>query len=574
MLFRKIFVMGLTALLGTISTFANETKVIKSLLHGKMGREATVVVFMGVNCPVSNRYVPRLNEFANEYAGKGLSFIGFNANPGETALETALHAKEYQVTFPVYKDINQRAAAYFHAEKTPQVFLLDKNGVIQYEGRIDGQYGVGHATAPEQGRYDLKAGLDEVLDGKAVSQPKTQAVGCVLTYNHEITSEITYCKEVSRIIQNKCQSCHRPNGVAQFYSWMSYDDVKNMSEMIKQVVVERRMPPWHADPKYGVFANDRSMSAEDMNTLVAWVDAGCPKGDDTDLPEPREYPASRFTIGEPDHIIYMPKEFQVPADGVVDYQYFVIDEEVQEDLWVQSAEAIMDSPAVHHIILFIILPGKDPRKNREILVGTAPGDLPLVLEPGVALKVEKGSRFMIEMHYTPIGKAVSDLSYIGLKFAKEKVEKEVKSDPLSKHDFVIPPNEANHKETAEFMVREDIEVLSFAPHMHFRGKSWQYRAVMPDGSETILLNVPKYDFNWQGVYRYAEKPILPKGTKIICEAAWDNSSGNPYNPDPTKSVRYGEQTWEEMMFGFMNYVHVDESTINNHAIRRVDKKKK
>jgi hypothetical protein len=567
-----------TALVITLSIthFANsdETADLKKLLHGQLGREATVIAFTGVSCPVSNRYVPRLNELSKEFSAKGVSFINFNSNPGETALDVALHAKEYEINYPVYKDINHIAADYFHAEKTPQVFLLDKNGNVKYEGRVDGQYGVGHATTLEQGRFDLKEAIDEVLAGKPVSETKTQAIGCLLTRDYDNKVNITYGKEVSRIIQNKCQTCHRPDGVAGFYPWMDYSDVFSMADMIKTVVVERRMPPWHADPNYGIFANDRSMSKEDMNTLVSWVDAGCLEGDAADLPEPRKYPTSRFTIGEPDHIIYMPKEFNVPADGVVDYQYFMIDEEVKEDMWVQRAEAVMDTPAVHHIILFIIPPGKDPRESREILAGSAPGDLPLVLEEGVALKVEKGSRFMIEMHYTPIGKEVTDRSYIGLKFAEGPVEKELRGNPLGKQDFAIAPNDANYTEIAEFMVKEDIEVLSFAPHMHFRGKSWKSTAIYPDGREEILLNVPKYDFNWQGVYRYDKKPLLPKGTKLICEAVWDNSSGNPFNPDPSQTVHYGEQTWEEMMFGFIQYLHVDDLTINNRAISRIDDKKK
>lgn len=553
---------------------SNETSNLKKLLHGQLGREATVVIFMGISCPVSNRYVPRLNELSNEYSAKGVSVIGYNSNPGETALEVALHAKEYELDFPVYKDINHVAADYFHAEKTPQVFLLDQNGDVKYEGRVDGQYGVGHATLPTQGRYDLKVAMDEVLAGKPVSQSKTQAIGCKLSRNYEVKSNITYSKEVSRIIQNNCQSCHRPDGVAEFYPWMDYSDTFAMADMIKEVVVDRRMPPWHADPKYGIFSNDRSMSEEDINTLVSWVDAGCPEGDKADLPEPRVYSTSRFTIGEPDHIIYMPKEFEVPAEGVVDYQYFMIEEEVKEEMWVQRAEAVMDSPAVHHIILFVIPPGKDPRKNREILTGAAPGDLPLVLDDGVAKKIAKGSRFLIEMHYTPIGRPVTDRSYIGLKFAEGPVEKELKGNPLGKHDFAIAPGKADHTETAEFLVEEDIEILSFAPHMHVRGKQWKYTAKYPDGREEILLNVPNYDFNWQGVYRYAEKPMLPKGTKITCEAVWDNSAENPYNPDPTKTVHYGEQTWEEMMFGFMHYLHVDDSTARNRAISRIDNKKK
>jgi hypothetical protein len=328
------------------------------------------------------------------------------------------------------------------------------------------------------------------------------------------------------------------------------------------------MPPWHADPRHGKFANDRSLSKQDREMLLAWLDNGKPRGDDKDLPAPRTFPEG-WTIGKPDAVFTMPKAFEVPAEtprGGVAYRYFTVQTDFTEDRWIERAEAKPDAlPVVHHIVVFIVGPGEvfNPDGPGNVLCGTAPGDMPLILPPGYAKKVPAGGRLVFQMHYTPNGKAYKDQSSVGLIFAKEPPRHRVLTKPVHNINFItrqekVPAGADNHRIEAEYTFRQDAHLLSFMPHMHLRGKDFLYEAVYPDGTKEILLSVPRYNFGWQSVYRCAEPVALPKGTKLHCVAHFDNSAKNPNNPDPEKTVYWGDQTWEEMMIGWIDYYYDKE----------------
>jgi mono/diheme cytochrome c family protein len=369
---------------------------------------------------------------------------------------------------------------------------------------------------------------------------------------------ITYAKQVSRIFQDNCQICHHP-GTAAPFSLLTYKHAVNWSATIKEVLQEKRMPPWHADPRYGKFSNDRRLKKEDADTVLAWIDSGMKQGNDKDLPAPKTF-EDGWVIGKPDVVFELPAEQTVPADGVVPYQYFVTPTNFKEDVWIQAAEARPGNRGVvHHIIVFY----RDP-KNRErqgglgdgFIVGTAPGDMPLILRPGIARKIPAGSDLVWQMHYTPNGKEAKDRSQVGLIFYKGKEPPQWHSITrgVSNGNFVIPPGDANHLVESDWVVPRNTLLLSFMPHMHLRGKDFEYRAEYPDGRKEVLLSVPRYDFNWQASYRLAQPVLLPKGTRIHCTAHFDNSANNPANPDPKKEVTWGDQTWEEMMIGWVDYV--------------------
>lgn len=367
--------------------------------------------------------------------------------------------------------------------------------------------------------------------------------------------EITYANQVSRLVQKRCQSCHRDDGVAPF-ALLSYEQIKGHAKTMRESVLAKRMPPWHADPRYGKFLNDRSLQHDEIDTLVAWIDGGMKKGDDKDLPPPATFPTG-WSIGKPDVVITMPNEFSVPAEGVLPYKKFTVDPGFTEDKWIERAEARPGSKTVHHILVYIITPGVptyDGMGNTTVLCGTAPGDMPTIYKPGLATKIPAGSKLLFEIHYTPNGKPDSDRSCIGLLFAKQPPKHEVKKNILVKLNIRIPPNDPNHGEESWFMFPSDIRALSFMPHMHVRGKSWEYEVIHPDGRKETLLSVPRFDFNWQSIYRFAEPVLIPKGAKLHCVAHWDNSANNRNNPDPNKLVTYGEQTWDEMMNGWIDYV--------------------
>ncbi len=531
-------------------------------------RKAVVVVFVGTECPLNNLYVPRLIELHKEYAGKGVQFLAVNSNVQDTPQKVAEHARKHGIPFPVLKDPANRVADQFGAKRTPEAFLLDAKGVIRYRGRIDDQYGIGFQR-PKAARRDLAEALDAVLAGKPVTQPATTAPGCIIARvgRPKEGAKVTFSKHVAPILQKNCQECHRPGQIGPM-SLLAYDDAAAWAEMIREVVSEGRMPPWHADPRHGKFANDRRLPRADRDTLLAWIDQGCAKGDDRDLPPPRPF-AEGWRIGKPDVVFEMPNESSIPAKtprGGVPYRYFVVPTNFKEDRWVRAAEARPGNRAVvHHIIVYAGKPealGKR-RGNADgigagFLVGYAPGDMPLVLEPGQAKKLPQGSVLVFQMHYTPNGTPQKDRSSVGLIFAKEPPKHEVRTRSIAQDRFEIPPGDANYKVTSTTTFQQDALLLSLLPHMHLRGKSFRYEAVYPDGKTEVLLSVPRYDFGWQSNYRLAKPVQLPAGTKINCTAYFDNSEGNPNNPNPREAVRWGDQTWQEMMIGFVDYAYVEK----------------
>jgi peroxiredoxin len=527
-------------------------------------KKAVVVVFVGTECPVNNAYLPKLTELRKAYQEKGVEVVAVNSNRQDTAQRVGEHAKQLKLTYPVLKDEGNVVADLFGARRTPEAFLLDDKHVIRYRGRIDDQYGIGFRRG-EPTKKDLVAALDAVLAGQDVKTAETEVSGCLIGRVTKPTSEkgVTYAKEVSRIFQNKCQECHRPGEVGPF-SLTSYEDAAGWAAMIREVVKDGRMPPWHADPKHGSFSNDRRLTPAERDVLLGWVDAGCPKGDDKDLP-PKKYWPEGWTIGKPDKVIEMAKEYKVPARSLfgIPYQYSMVDSNFEEDVWVQAAEARPGNRAVvHHIIVYVIPPGgqRGPREDgigRDLLVAYAPGDMPLKLEPGTAKKIKKGSQFVFQMHYTPNGEEATDRSSVALIFAKEPPKQEAKTRGIAQRDLSIPPGEANYKSVSTTTFDRDAVLVSMMPHMHLRGKSFQYEVVYPGDKRETILSVPHYDFGWQTSYRLAKPLALPKGTRIECTAYFDNSPENANNPNPRARVRWGDQTWEEMMIGFVDYYYVD-----------------
>jgi len=363
-------------------------------------------------------------------------------------------------------------------------------------------------------------------------------------------------------LQNKCQECHRPGQIGPM-PLLTYEDASSWSATIREVLEQNRMPPWHADPRFGKFENNRGLAAEDRAALLAWIDQDCPKGDAADVPPPREF-ADGWRIGKPDAVFTMKEEFKVPAKAPargVPYQYFIIPTNFPEDRWVQAAEAKAGNRSVvHHIIVYVTEAGKRPenfedRIGNGFLVGEAPGDMPAVFRPGMAKRIPKGGLLVFQMHYTPNGVEQTDRSSVGMIFAKEPPKLEVRTRAISQNRFAIPPGDANHMVVSTSTFREEALLLSFLPHMHLRGKSFTYKLILPDGKQETLMAVPRYDFNWQSNYRLEKPLVLPKGSRIECTAFFDNSPGNPNNPDPTKEVRWGDQTWQEMMIGFVDYAY-------------------
>ena len=441
--------------------------------------------------------------------------------------------------------------------------MLDEKRVVRYHGRIDGQYGFGFGVGyvkPVLDRRDLAIALEELLADKQVSMPVTEIKGCLIGRVREAdeNAEVTYSNQIARLLQNRCVYCHREGQIAPF-AMTNYEEVAGWGEMIQEVVLEQRMPPWHADPKHGVFSNDAHLSSSEIKLISSWVEAGCPEGDRADLPEPHQFTAGWNMPHEPDAQIFIADEpVEVMAEGTEAYRYYTVDPGFTEDKWVKWAECMPgNAQVVHHIIVYIRPPGskartRDPDIRRfSFLAGFAPGTRPMAFPEGTAKKIPAGSQLVIQMHYTPCGTPQLDRSSVGLIFMdKDEVTHIAATTNTADHEFVIPPHDANFRSEARTTFKRDTILLSLSPHMHLRGKSFRYEVTYPDGRQETLLDVPRYDFNWQNSFILAEPKLLPKGTEMHCTAYFDNSQDNLSNPDPTEEVRFGPQTWHEMMIGW------------------------
>jgi hypothetical protein len=368
---------------------------------------------------------------------------------------------------------------------------------------------------------------------------------------------VTFTRDVAPILYNRCVECHRAGEIAPM-ALITYNEARPWAKSIKQKVVDRSMPPWLASSDNTHFKNERRLSQKEIDTITAWVDAGAPKGSDPDLPAAPKFEQG-WAIGKPDAIISLDEDVPVPAEGVIPYKYFTVQTNFSEDKWVQAAEIRPSNrKVVHHVIVFAQEPGATTEQGRGgrgvKLCGYAPGEQPKTFPAGTARLIKKGSKLTFQMHYTPNGEATTDRSYIGLVFAKAPVQKNVLTGTAMNARFVIPPGDGNFEVRSSWTAPEDVRIVDLMPHMHVRGKDFTYTAVYPDGRSEVVLQVPRYDFNWQLLYQFREPLFLPKGARLDCVAHFDNSAKNKYNPDPTKEVRWGDQTWEEMMIGWFDYI--------------------
>jgi mono/diheme cytochrome c family protein len=373
------------------------------------------------------------------------------------------------------------------------------------------------------------------------------------------SAAVTFTKDVAPIFYKNCATCHRPGEIAPM-SLMTYKDARPWAKSIREKVISGTMPPWHADSKHGSFKNDRRLSKKDIDTIVAWVDGGTVEGNSKDLPRAPQF-ADGWQIGKPDVVLTMGREFNVPAEGVVNYQYFLVPTGFTEDKWIQAAEVRPGNRlVVHHVIVFVVNTESLRRRlslfgegGIDGLVGTAPGEEAIVLPDGVGRLVKAGSILVLQMHYTPNGTAQTDRTSVGLVFSRKPIEKSAGGGAAMNRRFAIPPGDPNYEVRSAYEFKEDSHIMNLMPHMHVRGKDFECRLIYPDGTSKVILSVPRYSFNWQTRYELKEPVAAPKGSRLVCVAHFDNSSTNKWNPDPTKTVRWGPQTWDEMMIGFVGF---------------------
>ncbi|MCP4193935.1 MAG: redoxin domain-containing protein [Planctomycetaceae bacterium] len=545
----------------TVSDFAlDDFRGKKHTLSDFKDQPIIVLAFLGTECPLAKLYGPRLQRLQDQYADRGVVFWGVNSNTQDSLSEIAAFARKHDINFPMLKDPGNRLADQLRAKRTPEVFVLDDKRVLRYWGRIDNQFGVGYLRE-EPTEHQLKDAIDALLAGHAIEAPKVESVGCYIgrvrepsVENTGETEVVTYRNQIAKIMQENCIECHRDGEIAPF-TLTNYEDVSAWAETIAEVVREQRMPPWHANPAHGDFLNARILSDEVKQQIDDWVAAGAPEGEGGSLPEPAKYTPGWHLPRAPDEVFGMSSTpFQVAAENTVEYQYFVVDPKFKEDKWISAAEVIPGNRSVvHHAIVFIRPPGQPSREQMAWLTAYVPGQATMVLPAGQGVLVPAGSKFVFQMHYTPIGTEQKDLTKVGLIYAEpESIQEQVLTLIAMNREFEIPAGVADFKARAWLdQVPQDAKLLAIAPHMHLRGKSFKFVLHAADDSDQeTLLDVPNYDFNWQHSYQLTAPISLEKGMTVECIAEFDNSEDNPTNPDPTVSVRWGDQTWQEMVVAY------------------------
>ncbi|MEZ6063298.1 MAG: redoxin domain-containing protein [Planctomycetaceae bacterium] len=519
---------------------------------------ATVVCFLGTECPLAKLYGPRLSELAEEFSGQNVRVVGVMSNRQDSIDDIRRYVELQAISFPVIHDDGNLVANRYNATRTPEVFLLDRMLNVRYHGRVDDQYEPGITrSAPE--RRDLRIAIQEVLANKPVSVARTSAPGCLIgkfrpaDSRDIVENNITYSQHVSRVLQRHCVECHRPGEIGPF-AMDSFEEVVGWADTMLETIEDGRMPPWSADPDVGRFSNARLMPESDRQIMRDWIAGGLKRGDESQLPPPVT-PASQWQLTrKPDVVIPMRDvPFRVPAQGTVEYQYFVVDPNFEEDQWIAGAQIIPGNRGVvHHAIAFIRPPDGIRMRGIGWLTAYVPGQRLVDLPQGYARRVPAGSKIVFQMHYTTNGRTQEDVTQIGLVFADPRdVTHEMITLIGINQEFEIPPHASDHEATGDINgFLKSGRLMSIAPHMHYRGRSFQVFADRADRTET-LLSVPRYDFNWQHSYELAEPLGLAEIDRLHFSATFDNSEANPFNPNPEEWVTWGDQSWEEMAVVFL-----------------------
>ena len=530
-------------------------------LSAHAANRPVVVVFLGVDCPLANLYAPRLSGLAQQFAAEA-RFLSINSNDKDDAQAVAAFSAKHRLPFPYLKDSDGTIAKLFGAIRTPEVYLLDANRRVKYHGRIDDQYEAGGKNQGKASRSDLAEALKEVLAGKIVTVPETQITGCRISRpaRTQIEPSVTYSRDIAPILHNNCLPCHTDGNVAPF-PLTSYAHARRRADTIVEVIENGAMPPWHASPFYGAFRNARRLTPSQKQQLTQWVHLGCPEGEPQPV-QPTYTSAAGWAMGTPDAVFAIPEPFNIPAEGILEYQHFIVDPGFTAETWVSAAEVRPGNRrVVHHCSVFLQPPfSTNPEEVFETgtigshnLIAFTPGSGPMQLPPGIAKRVPAGWKLHFIIHYTPIGTPQLDRTELAVRFLPAHlVKKEAATKLIMDLDLAIPPHAANYRVEKTWTADRDYHLFAMLPHMHLRGKSFRYIAEYPDGNSEILLDVPVYDFNWQHRYELVEPKLLPTGTVLRCVAVYDNSSGNLSNPDPSATVLAGQQSWDEMFNGYFD----------------------
>ncbi len=517
--------------------------------------KAVVLVMYGLGSPEIRKIAPAIEALRATYAPKGVQVMLLNSGAKDSREAVVAEAAKLGLKSPIMMDDNQLVGGQIGANRISEVFVIDPRAwTVVYQG-------------------PLARGADAVealVAGKSVTPTRLRAAGTLIKFPDRSPAalasfqKISYAHTIVPIIEQKCVACHQAGGIAPF-ALDSYAKVKGFAPMIREAVRTDRMPPWDVDPKVGHFKDDKSLSPAEIKALVHWVEAGAPRGDGPDKLAEVKRQAPEWPLGKPDLVIEVPS-YTVPATGIVDYQYPVMDNPLTVGRWLKASTAkVSQRQVVHHILSGYIPPGQDKHGgmvNWATGVGGYTVGMESIVQPtDIGTYIPAGGSIGYQMHYTPFGKEVLSTQQIGLYFYKEgELPKLMMRENTIVNPFIkIPPNTEAHREVGYLNFPHEALLYSVVVHAHYRGTYSALRIRYPDGQEKQLLNVPRYDFNWQRMYEFAEPIKVPAGSKLIATYDYDNSARNPANPDPNKEVVWGDQSFEEMFFTQLRYRWIDET---------------
>lgn len=516
--------------------------------------KAVVLVAQANGCEVVRKSLPELQALRDKYRSRGVELMMINSNLPDSRDAIEKEAKAQGIDLPILLDETQIIGESLGLKRNGELLVINTKGwKVAYRGPVAAG-GAAHAADA----------IDAVLNAAAVKTSKVEPAkgkGCDLKLpeleRQQAHAKISYEKTIAPMLIDNCVTCHRQGGIGP-WQMTGYDMIKGFSPMIREVVRTERMPPWHADPHYNAFSNDRSLSKDEVKTLVHWIEAGSPRGGDSDplVDLKKQWP--QWELGEPDLIVEIPA-FDVPATGVIPYQTPGADNPLDRDVWVRAVDFQPGDRTVLHHIIATMGSNADSVRDGGSLGGYVPGAGPMVMPDNTGVLIKKDSKFFFQMHYTVSGKPARDASRMGIYFRKDAPQFQMRSAVLANPRLKIPANTKAHSESASKTFDHDVIVYSLLPHSHFRGKASTFVANYPDGRQETLLSVPNYDFNWQTTYELKAPKLLPAGTKVTHSTTYDNSTQNKANPDATRVVPWGEQTWDEMLYGVVRYRYVNEA---------------
>ncbi len=533
---------------------------------------AVVVVFLGTQCPISNAAIPQLNQLATECRQRNVEFFGVISWRSVSRSEALRHADEYDVGFPVLLDTTGELRERLGATHSPHAFVLTPLGETVYSGAIDDQFPSVGRKKLQAGSYYLRDAVASVLTGRSVNPTRTEPVGCRLESLSEPDNEadVTFAREIAPIIYANCTTCHRKGAVAPF-PLESFADVRRHAEQIRVMVELKLMPPWKPTRGFGRFRDEQFLTEREIELVGRWIDAGMPPGDPAEAPAPPQF-VDGWQLGEPDLVLTVPEPFRIPASGPDIYQYFVLPTGLTEDRLVSAIEyRAGNARVVHHASfryddagharqLDATFPGPGYQRfggwgfpGGGTLGGWAVGVLPQRMPTGFGRPIRAGSDFVIQTHYHPSDKDEVDQASVGIYFAPQTTQRRVAELFVANMQLAIPPGERRFIHHAEYTLPIATTLHSVLPHTHLLGRELWATATLPDGTIEPLIDIPDWDFNWQGYYFYAQPLTLPAGTKIEFDVVFDNSAHNPLNPhSPPRLVRWGEESDAEMAVCFFD----------------------